>query len=73
LSEKPVKTKEGLEVVPLKVVKACLPDPKTLAPDYVGNTCKNIFYKFLLFYCPIINIMLSTFNFLYIINSKVNY
>ncbi|MDR1400951.1 MAG: saccharopine dehydrogenase family protein [Endomicrobium sp.] len=39
LSEKPVKTKEGLEVVPLKVVKACLPDPKTLAPDYTGNTC----------------------------------
>jgi saccharopine dehydrogenase-like NADP-dependent oxidoreductase len=39
LSEKPVKTSEGLEVIPLKVVKACLPDPKTLAPDYVGNTC----------------------------------
>jgi len=39
LSEKPVKTAEGLEVVPLKVVKACLPDPKTLAPDYVGKTC----------------------------------
>jgi saccharopine dehydrogenase-like NADP-dependent oxidoreductase len=39
LSEKPVKTAEGLEVVPLKVVKACLPDPKTLAPNYVGNTC----------------------------------
>jgi len=39
LSEKPVKTKEGVEVVPLKVVKACLPDPKTLAPDYIGNTC----------------------------------
>ncbi|GHT49930.1 saccharopine dehydrogenase [Endomicrobiia bacterium] len=39
LSEKPVKTAEGLEVVPLKVVKACLPDPKTLASDYSGNTC----------------------------------
>ncbi|MDR1784158.1 MAG: saccharopine dehydrogenase family protein [Endomicrobium sp.] len=39
LSEKPIKTKEGVEVVPLKVVKACLPDPKTLAPNYVGNTC----------------------------------
>ncbi|MCA6071542.1 MAG: saccharopine dehydrogenase family protein [Endomicrobium sp.] len=39
LSEKPVKTAEGCEVVPLKVVKACLPDPKTLAPDYTGNTC----------------------------------
>ncbi|MDR0978274.1 MAG: saccharopine dehydrogenase family protein [Endomicrobium sp.] len=39
LSEKPVKTAEGVEVVPLKVVKACLPDPKTLAADYTGNTC----------------------------------
>jgi saccharopine dehydrogenase-like NADP-dependent oxidoreductase len=39
LSEKPVKTSEGLEVVPLKVVKACLPDPKTLAPNYTGKTC----------------------------------
>jgi len=39
LSEKPVKTSEGLEVVPLKVVKAVLPDPKTLAPNYTGNTC----------------------------------
>ncbi len=39
LSEKPVKTAEGLEVVPLKVVKACLPNPKSLAPDYVGKTC----------------------------------
>jgi saccharopine dehydrogenase-like NADP-dependent oxidoreductase len=39
LSEKPVKTAEGLEVVPLKVVKACLPDPKTLAANYTGNTC----------------------------------
>jgi saccharopine dehydrogenase-like NADP-dependent oxidoreductase len=39
LSEKPVKTAEGLEVVPLKVVKACLPAPQTLAPNYTGNTC----------------------------------
>lgn len=39
LSEKPVKTAEGLEVVPLKVVKACLPDPASLAPDYTGKTC----------------------------------
>jgi saccharopine dehydrogenase-like NADP-dependent oxidoreductase len=28
-----------LEVVPLKVVKAALPDPSSLAPDYVGKTC----------------------------------
>lgn len=39
LSEKPVKTAEGLEVIPLKVVKACLPDPKSLASNYTGKTC----------------------------------
>jgi len=39
LSEKTVKTAEGLEVVPLKVVKACLPDPMSLAPAYTGKTC----------------------------------
>lgn len=39
LSEQPVKTAEGLEVVPLKVVKAVLPDPASLAPGYAGKTC----------------------------------
>lgn len=39
LSEKPVKTAEGLEVVPLKVLKAVLPDPLSLAPNYTGYTC----------------------------------
>lgn len=39
LSEKPVKTAEGQEVIPLKVVKAVLPDPASLAPDYTGKTC----------------------------------
>ena len=39
LSEQPVKTAEGLEVVPLKVVKAVLPDPASLAPNYTGKTC----------------------------------
>ncbi|AZB65134.1 saccharopine dehydrogenase family protein [Cereibacter sphaeroides] len=39
LSEKPVRTAEGVEVVPLKVVKAVLPDPSSLAPDYTGKTC----------------------------------
>ncbi|HNU11265.1 MAG TPA: saccharopine dehydrogenase family protein [Rubrivivax sp.] len=39
LSEKPVRTAEGLEVVPLKVVKAVLPDPASLAPTYKGKTC----------------------------------
>ena len=39
LSEQPVTTAEGLEVVPLKVVKAVLPDPSSLAPEYSGKTC----------------------------------
>jgi saccharopine dehydrogenase-like NADP-dependent oxidoreductase len=39
LSEQPVKTAEGQEVVPLKLVKAVLPDPSSLAPDYTGKTC----------------------------------
>lgn len=39
LSEQPVTTAEGLEVIPLKVVKAVLPDPSSLAPDYSGKTC----------------------------------
>ncbi|MCI5122091.1 MAG: saccharopine dehydrogenase, partial [Candidatus Electrothrix sp. AUS4] len=39
LSHEPVTTAEGLEVVPLKVVKACLPDPASLAPEYSGQTC----------------------------------
>ncbi|RAU17456.1 saccharopine dehydrogenase [Nitrincola tibetensis] len=39
LSEQPIVTAEGLEVVPLKVVKAVLPDPSSLAPDYTGKTC----------------------------------
>jgi hypothetical protein len=39
LSEQPVTTAEGQTVVPLKVVKAVLPDPSSLAPDYAGKTC----------------------------------
>ncbi|KMK65307.1 saccharopine dehydrogenase family protein [Puniceibacterium sp. IMCC21224] len=39
LSEQPVTTAEGLEVVPLKLVKAVLPDPSTLASEYTGKTC----------------------------------
>ncbi|WP_407965487.1 saccharopine dehydrogenase family protein [Bartonella sp. C271] len=39
LSEQPIKTAEGQEVVPLKVVKAVLPDPASLAPNYTGKTC----------------------------------
>lgn len=39
LSEQPVMTAEGQEVIPLKVVKAVLPDPSSLAPNYTGKTC----------------------------------
>jgi len=39
LNHNPVKTAENVEVVPLKVVKACLPDPASLAPNYTGKTC----------------------------------
>ncbi|MFA5582145.1 MAG: saccharopine dehydrogenase family protein [Paracoccaceae bacterium] len=39
LSEQPITTAEGVEVVPLKVVKAVLPDPASLAPNYTGKTC----------------------------------
>ncbi len=39
LSEKPVKTAEGVKVIPLKVLKAVLPDPLSLAPNYTGYTC----------------------------------
>lgn len=45
LSEQPVKTAEGLEVVPLKVVKAVLPDPASLAPNYTGKTCIGDYVK----------------------------
>lgn len=45
LSEKPVITAEGQEVIPLKVVKAVLPDPASLAPDYTGKTCIGDFVK----------------------------
>jgi len=39
LSEQTVKTAEGIEVVPLKVLKAVLPDPSSLAKNYTGYTC----------------------------------
>jgi len=45
LSHLPVKLTTGQEVVPLKVVKALLPDPKTLAPKYTGKTCIGNFVK----------------------------
>jgi len=39
LSHLPVTLSDGQEVVPLKVVKALLPDPQTLAEGYTGKTC----------------------------------
>jgi saccharopine dehydrogenase-like NADP-dependent oxidoreductase len=45
LSHLPVKLTTGQEVVPLKVVKALLPDPQTLAPNYTGKTCIGDFVK----------------------------
>jgi saccharopine dehydrogenase-like NADP-dependent oxidoreductase len=39
LSEKPVRTTDGTEIIPLRVVKACLPDPMSLASGYTGKTC----------------------------------
>lgn len=38
-SPDPIRTAEGVEVVPLKVLKALLPDPASLAPNYTGKTC----------------------------------
>ena len=45
LSEKPVKLADGREVVPLKVLKAVLPDPSSLAPTYKGFTCIGVLVK----------------------------
>ena len=39
LGHEPVTLDDGREVVPLKVVKALLPDPQTLAAGYTGKTC----------------------------------
>lgn len=44
-SEKPIKIAEGVEIAPLKVLKALLPDPSSLAPNYVGKTCIGNFIK----------------------------
>jgi saccharopine dehydrogenase-like NADP-dependent oxidoreductase len=39
LSHKEVTTADGVRIIPLRVVKACLPDPASLAPGYTGKTC----------------------------------
>lgn len=38
-SEVPVKIAEGVEIAPIKILKALLPDPSSLAPGYTGKTC----------------------------------
>jgi saccharopine dehydrogenase-like NADP-dependent oxidoreductase len=39
LSVEKIKTDDGTEVVPIKVLKALLPPPSSLAENYVGKTC----------------------------------
>jgi carboxynorspermidine synthase len=39
LSPDPITTCDGITVEPLKVLKAILPDPTSLAPNYTGKTC----------------------------------
>jgi carboxynorspermidine synthase len=39
LSPEPVTTSDGITVSPLKVLKALLPEPTSLAPAYTGKTC----------------------------------
>lgn len=39
LSHEEVTLDNGQQVVPLKLIKALLPDPKSLAPAYSGKTC----------------------------------
>jgi saccharopine dehydrogenase-like NADP-dependent oxidoreductase len=45
LSHLPVTLATGQQVVPLKLVKALLPDPQTLAAEYIGKTCIGNFVK----------------------------
>ncbi|AGA65289.1 putative carboxynorspermidine dehydrogenase [Liberibacter crescens BT-1] len=45
LSEQKITTAEGLEIVPLKLVKAVLPDPSSLAENYEGKICIGTFIK----------------------------
>lgn len=39
LNTAPITTVDGITVEPLKVLKAILPDPTSLAPGYTGKTC----------------------------------
>ncbi len=44
-SEKPIKIAEDVEISPLKILKALLPDPSSLAPNYTGKTCIGNFIR----------------------------
>lgn len=44
-SEVPVKVAPDIEIAPIKVVKALLPDPASLAPGYTGKTCIGNYIK----------------------------
>lgn len=44
-SEVPIKIAEGVEIAPIKVLKALLPDPASLAPGYTGKTCIGNFIR----------------------------
>jgi len=39
LNHEKIITCDGQSVIPLHVLKACLPNPASLAPDYTGKTC----------------------------------
>lgn len=44
-SEVPIKVADGVEIAPLKFLKALLPDPGSLAPGYTGKTCIGNFIR----------------------------
>lgn len=44
-SEIPIKVAEGMEIAPLKILKALLPDPSSLAPGYTGKTCIGNYFR----------------------------
>ncbi len=45
LNHRRVTTSDGQAVVPLHVLKACLPNPSSLAPNYSGRTCIGVLLK----------------------------
>lgn len=45
LNHREVRTRDGQRVIPLHVVKACLPEPASLAAGYTGKTCIGVQLK----------------------------